>query len=123
MRGSFLFRNPSKPNPVGGKFHGGQCRPEEDQGAPEVLRVETGSWAYADGGTRFKVFHQKGAARNVKEKLQDAAQVHRFTGVTPTVAVHVLWDFVDVTPKEDDALREDARSAPRGDQPHALRAR
>lgn len=58
--------------------------------------IETPSWAYADGGTRFKVFRQPGAAMTIQEKLEDAAQVHEFTGVCPSVAVHVLWDFVDV---------------------------
>ena len=65
-----------------------------------AFHIETPSWAYGDSGTRFKVFHQKGAARNLREKLQDAAEVHRLTGVTPTVAVHVLWDFLDITPEE-----------------------
>jgi len=58
-------------------------------------RLETPSWGYADSGTRFMVFTQPGAARNIFEKLEDAACVHRFTGITPTVAVHVLWDFAD----------------------------
>lgn len=60
-------------------------------------KIETPSWAYGDGGTRFKVFNQPGAASNIKEKLEDAACVHKLTGVTPTVAVHVLWDFVDTS--------------------------
>ncbi|RKY04082.1 L-rhamnose isomerase [Candidatus Poribacteria bacterium] len=58
-------------------------------------RIETPSWGYGDSGTRFKVFKQPGAARNVWEKIQDAAQVHKFTGVTPTVALHIPWDKVD----------------------------
>lgn len=58
-------------------------------------RLETPSWGYGDSGTRFNVFRQPGAAATIEEKLADAAQVHRFTGITPTVAVHVLWDFVD----------------------------
>ncbi len=58
--------------------------------------VETPSWAYADGGTRFKTFKQPGAAITYQEKFADAAQVHKFTGICPRVAVHVLWDFVDV---------------------------
>lgn len=58
-------------------------------------RIETPSWGYGDSGTRFKVFKQPGAARNVWEKIQDAAQVHKFTGVTPTVALHIPWDKVE----------------------------
>jgi len=60
----------------------------------KALRVETPSWGFADSGTRFQVFKQAGAARNVCEKLQDAAQVHRFTGVAPSVALHIPWDEV-----------------------------
>jgi len=33
--------------------------------------VETPSWGYGDSGTRFKVFHWPGAARNLREKLAD----------------------------------------------------
>ena len=59
------------------------------------LRIETPSWAYGNSGTRFKVFTQPGVARNPWEKLEDAAQVHRFTGVAPSVALHIPWDRVD----------------------------
>jgi len=58
-------------------------------------RIETPSWAYGNSGTRFKVFPQRGIARNPYEKIEDAAQVHRFTGVAPSVALHIPWDRVD----------------------------
>ena len=29
------------------------------------------------------------------EKISDAAQVHRYTGVAPSVAIHIPWDKVD----------------------------
>lgn len=61
----------------------------------KTQRVETPSWGYGDSGTRFKVFHQPGAARTAYEKFADAAQVHRFTGICPTVAIHIPWDKVD----------------------------
>jgi L-rhamnose isomerase/sugar isomerase len=57
--------------------------------------IETPSWAYGDAGTRFKVFKQPGVPRNPFEKMEDAACVHRFTGVAPSVAVHIPWDKVD----------------------------
>ncbi|MBE3599331.1 MAG: L-rhamnose isomerase [Limnochordaceae bacterium] len=57
--------------------------------------VETPSWGYADSGTRFKVFHQPGAARTPFEKLEDAAQVMRYTGIARSVAIHIPWDKVD----------------------------
>ena len=56
-------------------------------------KIETPSWGYSNAGTRFGTFRQPGAAVTIQEKLADAAQVHKFTGVAPTVAVHVLWDF------------------------------
>src|SRR3982751_6915522 len=58
-------------------------------------RIETPSWAFGNSGTRFKVFTQPGVPRNPEEKIADAATVHRFTGVAPTVALHIPWDKVD----------------------------
>jgi L-rhamnose isomerase/sugar isomerase len=57
--------------------------------------IETPSWAFGNSGTRFKVFAQQGVPRTVWEKIDDAATVHRFTGVAPRVAVHIPWDAVD----------------------------
>jgi len=57
------------------------------------LQIETPSWGYADTGTRFGKFHQPAAARTLEDKLDDAAHVHKLTGICPSVAVHVLWDF------------------------------
>jgi L-rhamnose isomerase / sugar isomerase len=57
--------------------------------------IETPSWGYADSGTRFGVFPQAGSAVTIVEKLEDAAQVHRHTGIAPLVATHVLWDMAD----------------------------
>jgi L-rhamnose isomerase/sugar isomerase len=58
-------------------------------------QIETPSWAYANSGTRFKVFTQSGVPRDPYEKIDDAAMVHRLTGVAPTVALHIPWDKVD----------------------------
>ena len=57
--------------------------------------IETPSWGYADSGTRFGMFPQAGAAVTIFEKLEDAAQVLRHTGIAPLVATHVLWDMAD----------------------------
>lgn len=57
--------------------------------------VETPSWGYGNSGTRFGVFAQPGAARNARERLEDAATVHKFTGIAPTVALHIPWDKTD----------------------------
>ncbi len=58
-------------------------------------RIELPSWAFGNSGTRFKVFGQPGVPRDPYEKIADAAQVHRYTGVAPTVSLHIPWDKVD----------------------------
>ncbi|AKJ09104.1 rhamnose isomerase [Streptomyces incarnatus] len=63
--------------------------------ALKTQAVETPSWAYGNSGTRFKVFAQAGVPRTPREKLEDAARVHEFTGVAPTVALHIPWDAVE----------------------------
>ena len=62
--------------------------------ALDSFNVETPSWGFADTGTRFGKFFQDAAAIDMNDKLADAGQVHALTGCCPTVAVHVLWDFV-----------------------------
>ena len=61
--------------------------------ALDEFRIELPSWGFANTGTRFGKFVQAGAATNIAEKFADAGEVHRLTGVTPTVALHVLWDL------------------------------
>ena len=59
------------------------------------LAIELPSWAFGNSGTRFKVFPQPGVPRDPFEKIADAAQVHKFTGLAPSVALHIPWDKVD----------------------------
>src|SRR4051812_15668186 len=59
------------------------------------LVIETPSWGYGDAGTRFGVFPQPGRPRDVFEKIDDAAEVHRLTGTAGAVALHFPWDAVD----------------------------
>jgi L-rhamnose isomerase/sugar isomerase len=61
--------------------------------ALDRFRIEIPSWGFANTGTRFGKFIQAGAATTTEEKFSDAGQVHHFTGVCPTVALHVLWDL------------------------------
>ena len=61
--------------------------------ALDAFRIELPSWGFANTGTRFGKFLQAAAATTTEEKIADAAEVHRFTGCCPTVAMHVLWDF------------------------------
>jgi L-rhamnose isomerase / sugar isomerase len=69
-------------------------------------RVETPSWGYGNSGTRFNVFPQPGIPRDPFEKLADAAEVHRLTGICPSVAIHIPWDRVN----DYGELREHAES-------------
>ncbi|MEH3154786.1 MAG: L-rhamnose isomerase [Gordonia paraffinivorans] len=59
------------------------------------LAIELPSWAFGNSGTRFRVFETPGTPRTVHEKIADAAQVQRVTGLAPTVALHIPWDAVD----------------------------
>jgi L-rhamnose isomerase/sugar isomerase len=63
--------------------------------ALRAQEVETPSWAYGNSGTRFAVFTQPGAPRDPFEKLEDAAEVQRLTGVARSVALHIPWDKVE----------------------------
>jgi L-rhamnose isomerase / sugar isomerase len=58
-------------------------------------QIELPSWAFGNSGTRFKVFGQPGVPRTPFEKADDAAQVQKYTGVAPTMAVHIPWDKTD----------------------------
>lgn len=61
--------------------------------ALEAFRIELPSWGFANTGTRFGKFLQPAAATSIEEKFSDAGQVHALTGICPTIALHVLWDF------------------------------
>jgi L-rhamnose isomerase/sugar isomerase len=61
--------------------------------ALNAFQIEVPSWGFANTGTRFGKFVQAAAASTLEEKFSDAAQVHRLTGATPTIALHVLWDL------------------------------
>lgn len=85
---------------------------EQEQRALAALdgfEIELPSWGFADTGTRFGKFLQSAAAATIAEKLHDAGLVHKLTGACPSVALHVLWDFTDITDAE--AIRETASLA------------
>lgn len=67
----------------------------EQQAIERLVRfkIEVPSWGFADTGTRFGKWLQDAAAVDMADKLADAGITHQYTGMTPTVAVHVLWDF------------------------------
>jgi L-rhamnose isomerase / sugar isomerase len=61
--------------------------------ALDRFSIELPSWGFANTGTRFGKFIQAEAATSIEEKFSDAAQVHRYTGACPTLALHVQWDL------------------------------
>jgi L-rhamnose isomerase/sugar isomerase len=63
--------------------------------ALRALTIETPSWGYGDSGTRFATFAQPGRPRDVFERVDDAAEVHRLTGTAGSVALHFPWDAVE----------------------------
>jgi L-rhamnose isomerase / sugar isomerase len=77
--------------------------------ALETFRIELPSWGFANTGTRFGKFIQPAAATTTEEKFSDAGQVHLLTGVCPTVALHVLWDFPVGVQSADDITKFAAR--------------
>jgi len=71
--------------------------PAFDAIAPRLAeqQIELPSWAFGNSGTRFKVFSTPGTPRTPEEKIADAAQVHKYTALSPSVALHIPWDKVD----------------------------
>lgn len=67
------------------------------------LEIETPSWGYGRGGTRFGKFVDGTEPTNIFGKLECAAKVHKLTGIAPSVAIHIPWDKVD---NYEDILRK-----------------
>ena len=73
--------------------------------ALDGFRIELPSWGFANTGTRFGKFLQPAAATTIEEKFSDAGHVHALTGICPTLALHVLWDFTDGRHSAGDVVR------------------
>ena len=69
-----------------------------------AFEVAVPSWGVGTGGTRFARFPGVGEPRDIFDKLDDCAVIHRLTGATPRVSLHIPWDKV-ADPK---ALKEKA---------------
>ncbi|SFP42113.1 L-rhamnose catabolism isomerase [Tranquillimonas alkanivorans] len=63
------------------------------------------SWGVGTGGTRFARFPGNGEPRHVFDKLDDCGVIHRLTGATPSVSLHIPWD--DAAPAELNAKAEE----------------
>jgi L-rhamnose isomerase/sugar isomerase len=81
------------------------------------LHIELPSWGFANTGTRFGKYLQPAAALTIDEKFADAAEVHRLTGVCPTLALHVLWDMPNGL---DDVRRITSLAAEHGIRPGSI---
>ena len=69
--------------------------PERIEWAVSGINIEIPSWGFVNTGTRFRVFPQPGVPRTVFEKIDDAATVHRYTGIAGSVSLHIPWDKVE----------------------------
>jgi L-rhamnose isomerase / sugar isomerase len=80
---------------IAARLAGGMKSPDSDRisAALDAFRIELPSWGFANTGTRFGKFLQPAAAATIEEKFADAGHVHSLTGICPTLALHVLWDF------------------------------
>lgn len=56
------------------------------------FRVALPSWAVGTGGTRFARYPGPGEPRDVFDKLDDCAAIHRLTGATDEISLHFPWD-------------------------------
>jgi L-rhamnose isomerase/sugar isomerase len=61
----------------------------------ELQGIELPSWAFGNSGTRFRVWTTGGTPRDPYEKIADAAKVNEYTGLAPSVALHIPWDKVE----------------------------
>jgi L-rhamnose isomerase/sugar isomerase len=59
----------------------------------DSFAIKIPSWEFSNTGTRFGKFLQAGAATTLEKKFADVAQVLALTGITPSLALHVLWDL------------------------------
>lgn len=57
------------------------------------FQVAVPSWALGAGGTRFGRFSIGGEPRNLEEKLEDVALVHKLTRCADSISLHIPWDI------------------------------
>ncbi|WP_420410142.1 L-rhamnose catabolism isomerase [Hoeflea sp.] len=57
--------------------------------------VAVPSWGVGTGGTRFARFPGPGEPRDIFDKMEDCSVIHRLTGATPSVSLHIPWDKTD----------------------------
>lgn len=85
--------------------------------AVEKFKVEIPSWMFGKfGGGRFGDYMPPGYARNIFEKLDDAAFIKKITGAVDEIATHTLWDFSEdgITGEYDIAVEVKKQAEKRG---------
>src|SRR5215831_2423390 len=73
----------------------------------QTFAVAVPSWGVGTGGTRFARFPGPGEPRDVYEKLEDCATIHKLVRSTPAVSLHIPWD----RPQDAAELRRFARES------------
>src|SRR5262252_2172418 len=73
----------------------------------QAFSIAIPSWGVGTGGTRFARFAGPGEPRDVYEKLEDCATIHKLVRSTPAVSLHIPWD----RPKDAAELRRFARES------------
>lgn len=59
------------------------------------LNIDIASWILRDSGTRFKVFKQKSAAKNVFNVIKNASLINGFTGIASSIVIQNPLDIND----------------------------
>ncbi|MEJ7911809.1 MAG: sugar isomerase, partial [Chitinophagaceae bacterium] len=63
-----------------------------------AFQVAIPTWALGTGGTRFGRFSGGGEPRNLQEKMEDVALLHRLNRSSGAISLHIPWDIPqDVT--------------------------
>ena len=68
---------------------------EEIKERIKKFEIVQASWCYCNSGTRFHLFPTVGAARNMEEILQDAAQIQKICGVCPNIGIETMVEDLD----------------------------
>ena len=92
---------------LGEKLHRRSIDIEKLTAKAESFQVAVPSWGVGTGGTRFARFAGPGEPRDVYEKLEDCATIHKLVRSTPAVSLHIPWD----RPKDAADLRRFARES------------
>lgn len=72
----------------------GEDKVQKAVDAVKNFQVDVPSWTLGSfGGGKLGGYTAAGYARNIGEKLDDAAFINKLTGAASKVATHILWDF------------------------------